>query len=224
MKYLFGVFTKISHEWAMQTSVVSLSTWDMNFKFPSIHVLFCLLYEKLLHYLSKIMWLSYIIWHMHEIITFINGKKKKNTAFYVIKKFKNKTVKSCIYRPDIFTCVSQVDQIYSHVNHMWGHVTHMWAHVNQMCSHVKHVGFTRAHMWFTCKHMWFPCVYMWDTCGSQALTCESHVSHVYLHVKNMWFTSVHMSFTCEHMWTTCIHMWNTCETHVVYMCFFRKGY
>ena len=44
---LFQVLTRISHDWAKRTSEISCSTWEINFIFPSIHVLFCLLHKKL---------------------------------------------------------------------------------------------------------------------------------------------------------------------------------
>ena len=54
MKNLFRVLTRISHEWAKRTSEISCSTREINFIFPNIHVLFCLLYKKLLLLSHKI--------------------------------------------------------------------------------------------------------------------------------------------------------------------------
>ena len=102
MRNLFRVWNMISHEWAQRTSVISFSTREINFVFPSIHVFFCLLYKGRMFSRTRSwntvfiyqfldnqeeaiishVWLSWIISHVRlpflsvaEIVRQIGGKK-----------------------------------------------------------------------------------------------------------------------------------------------------
>ena len=79
------------------------------------------------------------------------------------------------------------------------------------------------HMWVHVNHMWITWEIMEITCESHGRLGKSHVNHMAHDENHMRITWDHMWITWEHMRITCEHMGITCETHVIFMCFFRKG-
>ena len=125
----------------------------------------------------------------------------------------------------------------SHVNY-WRHENHRWitwelwkSHVNHMRDDEYHMLVYMNHMWITWEIIEITCEYMWITWEIMEITCESHgrlgkshVNHMVHDENHMWITWDHMWITWEHMRITCEHMGITCETHVIFICFFRKGW
>ena len=137
------------------------------------------------------------------------------------------------------TCESHVNHMGDYENHTWiigdikSQVNHMgimkitceshagwWlSHVSIYESHVNNMGNYGNHMWVHVNHMGDYGNHMWITGGLG----KSHVNHMVHDETHMWITWDHMWITREHMRITCEHMRITCETHVIFMCFFRKG-
>ena len=82
---------------------------------------------------------------------------------------------------------------------------------------------SHVNYWRHENHRWITWEIMEITCESHGRLGKSHVNHMVHDENHMWITWDHMWITWEHMRITCEHMGITCETHVIFMCFFRKG-